>query len=338
MNVFWTRDGKRRSYRLHVIVLVPALTLLALLACWPLLFDGSPQRDRPAGGGRSGHRNSPAPGPDAYGPFSGIQALSGRTSYGEGALEFEVKSAFSHIRVRKQGSVRSLLFVRDRGEEVVETALDLRNPHHLLVPYTQSMFASYLFSSKQERVLIVGLGGGAMIHFLKHHDPQLQVDVLEIDPVIVKIADEYFQTRSGKNVKIITADAFEYLKNTQRRYDVIYMDAFLKPSADTDSTGVPLRLKTIRFFQSIQEKLNPQGLVVFNLNIHGTTRNDLNTIRNAFPRVYVFRVPHSENLVVVASLVKAKAKASALKLRAAELDRSFQADFSFQEMLKKMVR
>jgi spermidine synthase len=177
-----------------------------------------------------------------------------------------------------------------------------------------------------------------MIHFLKHHDPQVRVDAVEIDPAIVKIADEYFDTRSGENVAIITADGFEYLKTTKQRYDVNYMDAFLKPSADTDGTGVPLRLKTIRFFKSIQEKLNPRGLVVFNLNLHRTTRNDLNTIRNAFAQVYVFRVPPTENLVVVASLVEGKEKASSLKLRAAELDRSFQAGFSFQQMVKNMVR
>ena len=36
-------------------------------------------------------------------------------------------------------------------------------------------------------------------------------------------------------MSIFTADAFQYLDTTEARYDVIYMDAYLKPGADTDA-------------------------------------------------------------------------------------------------------
>lgn len=146
-----------------------------------------------------------------------------------GVIEVDVTSEFSHVRVRRQGSIRSLIFVRDNGEEAVETALNVSKPHQLRVPYMQTMFASYLFRPQAQHVLIVGLGGGAMVQFLKHHQPELRIDAVEIDPVVVKIADQHFGTRSGGNVNIVTADAFKYLNETRSLYDVIYMDAFLKP-------------------------------------------------------------------------------------------------------------
>ena len=215
------------------------------------------------------------------------QQLATRT----GQIEHDVVSAYSHIRVRKDASTRTLLFVRDNGEEVVESKVDLKRPQRLLVDYTQYMFLSYAHRPEQRKVLIVGLGGGGMIHFLKHHDPQVAVDVVEIDPAIVKVADQFFQVRSEGNVKIITADGVDYLSTTTERYDVIYMDAFLKPSAATDVNGVPLAAKTAEFYQQVQQKLTPGGLVVFNLNPHDGTRQDIETIAQVFRQTYVYRVP-----------------------------------------------
>jgi len=43
------------------------------------------------------------------------------------------------------------------------------------------MFSSYLFLPRPEHVLIVGLGGGSMVRFLEHHEPDLKIDVVEID-------------------------------------------------------------------------------------------------------------------------------------------------------------
>jgi spermidine synthase len=264
-------------------------------------------------------------------------AGAGRGPRTAGALELDVTSQFSHIRVRRQGNIRLLLFVRDSGAEVVESELNLKRPQEMLAPYTHFMFSSYLLRPQQERVLIVGLGGGAMVHFLKYHDPQLQVDAVEIDPAVVQIAERYFDVRSGENLHVVTGDAFEYLDTTEQRYDVIYIDAFLKPAPDTDATGVPLRLKSARFYQNMQAKLKAEGLVVFNLNRHQSVESDIQGIRNAFAQVYLFRVPEA-NVVVVGSTAAAREPVAVLRARAKEADHRFKANFSFQETCNGLVR
>jgi len=269
------------------------------------------------------------------GPAAG--AWPGRAPLGSGALELDVRSEFSHVRVRRRGSVRSLIFVRDNGVEAVETVMDVRRPHVLLVPYTQVMFASYLFQPNPRRVAVVGLGGGAMVRFLRHHEPELVVDAVEIDPVVVKIAAERFGTRPDDKLTITTADGLEYLKATDVRYDAIYLDAFLKPSAETDATGVPLRLKTERFYAGLNDKLSPGGVVVVNLNQHPRVAGDLEALRAAFRQTYVFRVS-ATNVVVVASPSEQREPLSALRTRARELDRRFRANFSFAAMLRLLDR
>lgn len=255
-----------------------------------------------------------------------------------GVLELDVKSDYSHIRIRRANTVRTMAFVRDTGEEALESQVDLNAPHELRFAYLQHMFLSYVFRPQQEKVLIVGLGGGSMVHFLKRYDPAVQVEVVEIDPVVVRLADQYFGVRSADNVKIITADAFEYLATTPSQYDVIYMDAFLKPSRETDSTGVPLRLRTIRFYQAVQKKLTPGGLVVFNLNPHAEIRADVQMIRAAFPQTYLFALPGQWGLVAVAALSATREPVPDMLRRAVELDRRFQASFSFSTLVRHLTR
>jgi spermidine synthase len=255
-----------------------------------------------------------------------------------GGVELDVKSDYSHIRIRRKNNVRTMVFVRDSGEEAMETQMDLNKPHELHFVYLRYMFLGYVFRPKQEKVLIVGLGGGSMVHFLKRYDPDVHIEAVEIDPVVVRIADKYFGVRSEGNVNVVTADGFEYLAKTESQYDVIYMDAFLKPSRGTDSTGVPLRLRTLRFYKDVQQKLKPGGLVVFNLNPHANMNNDVNTIRNAFPQAYVFPLPGDRGLVVAASMSPERLPLSEVHRRARELDRRFQASFSFQRMVRSVGR
>jgi spermidine synthase len=256
---------------------------------------------------------------------------------GDEQLELDAKSMFSRIKVTKDKvkNVRTLWFVRDNGDEVIESMLNLDKPHDLIVNYTRFMFLSYAFRPKQEKVLIVGLGGGSMVHFLKHYDPNVKVDVVEIDPKIVEVADKYFGVRTGGNVNIITKDAFDYLAKTDAQYDTIYMDAFLKPSVKTDETGVDLRFKTMEFYKKIQKKLTPDGMVVFNINGHDKIDDDLKNIRDSFSQTYIFNLPY-ESLVVVGSTAQKRLTGAAIRQAATELDQRFKTSYSYQDMAKEL--
>jgi len=251
-------------------------------------------------------------------------------------LVHEVRSKFSHIRIRDRGSLRTPYFVRDSGEEVVETSLDRAAPHLLQVAYTRTMFASFLFKPQQKSCLIVGLGGGAMVRFLNRFFPDVRVDAVEIDPVIVAIARDYFGTKPGPRTRIFTEDAFAYLKRTADRYDAIYMDAFLKPSEFTDVTGAPRHLKTAAFLKSLHNNLQAEGLVVFNLNENFETGADIESIRAAFPSVYIFRVPASGNVVAVGSLARRKVRDTELRKTGAALDKRLKAGFSFNRLVDEL--
>ncbi len=255
-----------------------------------------------------------------------------------GYIEAEVHSDFSHIRIRRYRNVRTMIFVRDSGEEAMESQVDLSKPYELRFNYLKYMFLSHVFRAmpaEDDKLLIVGLGGGSMVHFLRRYDPDTQVDVVEIDPVVVQLAERYFAVRSSDKVNIVTEDAFKFLRESEDRYRVIYLDAFLKPSADTDSTGVPVKLRTQQFYQSLRKNLTPDGLVVFNINPHAQVAEDVSTIRSAFPQTYVFSLPGSSGLVVVASLNEHREAKNKLLGQARLTDRRLKASYSFETMIRR---
>lgn len=266
---------------------------------------------------------------------SGVSLIwwSMSSARGAGELEHEEVSAFSRIRIRRDGDVRALTFVRDNGQEAVQSRINLKSPHTLMSPYARGMLASYLYQPQPRRVLIVGLGGGAMVRFLTHHEPQAQIDAVEIDPAVVRLAGEYFGVQSGGNVRILTADAFAFVASTTDRYDLILMDAFLRPSSDTDTTGVPTRLKTVAFLGRLKQLLNPGGVVAFNINEHDRMADDIAAVAAAFGGVAVYRCPPSDNKVAIATATGLPAD-DELRSRVRALDARFAGALDFDEVLR----
>lgn len=241
--------------------------------------------------------------------------------HGVGAVEIDVRGT-SHVRVRKQGSVRTLLFVDEAGHEMRQSQVDLSRPAHLMFPYTRVMFASYLVVPAPKRALIVGLGGGAMIHFLRKYDPALALDVVELDRAVIEVAGKLFAVKASAKVAIHQADGLVWLRDTEARYDVIWLDAFLAVAKQvTDHTGTPRHLKTARFLALVRSRLAANGAAVFNLHHHPELEADLEAIRAAFPNVYTFTTPPDGNVIVVASLEPTRRDERALRTRARALDR-----------------
>ncbi len=256
-----------------------------------------------------------------------------------GELEYDGHSDFSHIRIRRRGPTRSMIFVRDNGHEVLETQMDLRRPAELKFEYLRYLFASYLFQPKPKQVLIVGLGGGSMVHYLQQTDPGVKIDAVEIDPLVVKLAADMFGTKPSENVHIVTADGLKFIAEAKEQtYDVIYMDAFLKPSAETDETGAPLALRTQQFYKQLQQKLTPGGVVAFNLNPHAELEADIRALTEAFPQLYVFPMSQHNGVVAIGSLDEKRIEPIELTRRGRELNRRLKSSLDFQEMPRRLKR
>lgn len=68
---------------------------------------------------------------------------------------------------------------------------------------------------KTEKVLLLGMGAGTMVHMLneKFTGTKLQITSVEIDQIIVDVANKYFDLKSVDNNRVIVADAYDVIKD-----------------------------------------------------------------------------------------------------------------------------
>ena len=59
-----------------------------------------------------------------------------------------------------------------------------------------------------------------MAEYMARQLPNTQIDVVEIDPGLENISQQYFGYQSLPNVKLIFNDARTYIQRTDQRYDV----------------------------------------------------------------------------------------------------------------------
>lgn len=229
----------------------------------------------------------------------------------------EIQTPFSTVRIRDEGSVRTLYFVRDCGDEVAQGFWDLDRPHELVGRYARYMLASYLFVPRPSRALLLGVGPGSMLRFLQRHDPRLQVDAIEIDAEIPRIAEEYFGLRLREPQRLTVADGASFLERAPT-YDVIWVDAFLKPSVGTDRSGAPLAMRSARFYRTLRRRVRAGGIVMLDLNWTRGLEDDLAAISEAFEECYLFGVPETANYVVAAQPAPGRLSAELLERRGGE--------------------
>jgi spermidine synthase len=98
-------------------------------------------------------------------------------------------------------------------------------------------------------VLQIGLGTGSLTSLLSAEG--IAVDVVEIDPAVIRFANQYFGFVA--HGKIYEEDARTFLNRTDRRYEVVVHDTF------TGGT-TPEHLLSLEVVHRLHSVLLPGGL------------------------------------------------------------------------------
>jgi spermidine synthase len=111
------------------------------------------------------------------------------------------------------------------------------------------------YSDRLEQVLCIGLGAGILPRQLAAEG--IQVDVVEINPLILSVAREFFDFEESPRTHVFIDDGRRYLRSNTRRYDAILIDAF---SGDT----APEHLMTVEAFSEAARSLADDGILILN--------------------------------------------------------------------------
>jgi spermidine synthase len=161
------------------------------------------------------------------------------------------------IQVSEKAGVRYLHFSQDW----IQGAMRIRKPNALELSYTREMMAGLLLRDAPwpRNALMIGLGSGSLAKFIYHFLPETVSTVVEINPRIEMIAEQYFELpRDPRRLRVIITDGAQYMLEDGPSFDCILIDGF-------DADGRAGVLDTLPFYQSCRARLSEQGLMSVNL-------------------------------------------------------------------------
>ncbi|MDH5484609.1 MAG: oxidoreductase [Gammaproteobacteria bacterium] len=111
-----------------------------------------------------------------------------------------------------------------------------------------------------KRVLVLGVGGGAVLQLLKEFSGPDKITGIELNPVHLYVARKFFNLK-GKDIQLYQADAVSWLKSYKgEKFDMIIDDLFY----EEDGEPLPVTKANGIWFTDMLKHLSREGVIVRN--------------------------------------------------------------------------
>lgn len=204
-------------------------------------------------------------------------------------------------------SIYNYLQVKDSDDEVILSTNVLFGVQSILkkdngltgMYYDYALAAPLMAGAKEKEkldVLILGMGTGTYATQCRRYFHNIQMEGVEIDEKITALARDYFELPG--DVRVTTYDGRAYLNAVDKKYDVIFVDAF-------QDITIPFQMSSVEFFSEVKAHLKEGGVMAVNLNMRGEEEGNINeylldTVSAVFAEVYVLDVTGCTNRVAYA--------------------------------------
>lgn len=218
---------------------------------------------------------------------------------------FEGESDFARYRIVDmiyEGRQARVLY-GDNATPQSGAALD--DDPELLFDYNQR-FLEIIESIRPKRVLVIGGGVFMLPVAVLERVSDVTMDVVEIDPLLPKLAREYFDIPDDPRLNVIVGDGRAYVDACTKTYDLIVVDAF-------SAYDIPQTLLSQEAARSYAKCLAKGGVVAINfIAAYRTFKTTLaHQLRTTFATVFgdvalypadpTYATRAEQNLVLVAA-------------------------------------
>ncbi len=218
-------------------------------------------------------------------------------AFWEPNLTYEGESVYNYLQVREDSKrVYLSTNVLFGVQSVYEKDGSLTGMY-----YDYAMAAPYMAGVKEKDdldLLVLGMGTGTYCTQCNRFFEGIHTEGVEIDEDITGLAREYFHL--SDEIEVHTYDGRAFLNCVDKTYDVIMVDAY-------QDITIPFQMSSVEFFTLVKEHLNPEGVMVVNMNMRGQNDGEgitfylSQTISKVFPECYVVNVPGTTNRELFAS-------------------------------------
>ncbi len=163
------------------------------------------------------------------------------------------QSAYAELRVVDYHDQRAMLI-----DGAPHSVIDIASGEPVF-PYVDALDIPKHFYPSPGRMLLVGLGAGSVAK--DYSGDGWQVQSVEIDPVVTKLARAHFGFTDADG-PVDHADGRRWLVDHAETFDLIVLDAY-------GSSSVPFHLTTTEAFALMKSRLRPGGLLAMNIEAVG---------------------------------------------------------------------
>ncbi len=171
-------------------------------------------------------------------------------------LLLEKESRYQFIQVVERNDQLRLLYLNEGFAVHSEW-----RPNEVLTGGEWDMFLAVppLVGRRVESIAMLGNAGGTTARAFGVYYPDIDIDGVEIDPEVSEASRQYLGLEDNPRLNVVTADARPFLLASDKKYDLIFIDAYRQPY-------VPFYLATAEFFKLCRERLAPDGIVALNVS------------------------------------------------------------------------
>ena len=154
--------------------------------------------------------------------------------------------------------------------------------------------------SQCKNILLLEFGGGSVIKTLRDNfNYDNNIIAIDIDPVIISIAQDEFNITNDEKITVLCADAFEFMKNNSLKFDLVIVDLFV-------DTEIPESFYTRTFWQHIIKATTNKGSILFNASLHSSDDKKLSDVstllhKNKFQLQKLKNVNKTNTLLIATS-------------------------------------
>lgn len=249
-----------------------------------------------------------------------------RPGSGDPGLVHERTTPYQTLRVLDRDGVRYL-----ESDRVLHGAVDLASGE-LALHYPRLFPLAAVLAPQVRRVLVLGMGGGNFLPYLRRALPDARFDLVDVDPAVPEVARRYMGFAPDDGVTVHVSDGRTFLERrpAETAWDLIVVDTYI-------GLSVPFHMTTREFVATVDAHLAPGGVVAVNLAAgldEPFPRAIYRTLGTRFETLYAFPVPGLANTVVFATH-RPPLDPAELRRRAAALDRRADFDPPLAELARR---
>ncbi|MRG87698.1 polyamine aminopropyltransferase [Salinibacillus xinjiangensis] len=198
------------------------------------------------------------------GIFIAILLIGGLFVGEEMAFSFEQKMYRDPIIYMDESQYQKIVITKEQGDTrlfldggLQFSSTDEYRYHELLVHPTMSQVENH------DQILVLGGGDGLAVRELLKYDDIGDITLVDLDPAVVDLANRshhLLELNEGalknEKVDVIHQDAFEFMENTDQRFDVVLVDL---PDPNNESLN---KLYTREFYSLVRNRLKPTGAMM----------------------------------------------------------------------------